>query len=179
MGFFDPDRYFASVADIDIQNDLLGLGFNHALLDIDNTIRSRATYAIPANVGLWLAEARDAGVTFCLLSNNWHGNAEELALKLDLPIVAKAMKPLPFGFLSAMKRIGATKQDAVCIGDQLMTDVIGAHLIGISAYMVMPLATVDLKHTQVLRNFERALMGSRQPEGAAINMIEEGKYPSD
>lgn len=47
----------------------------------------------------------------------------QLANRLSLPIVAKAVKPLP-PFLMALK-IGATRATVV-IGDQLVTDVPGA-----------------------------------------------------
>lgn len=40
------------------------------------------------------------------------------------------------------------------VGDQLFTDVVGAHLIGMPAYLVAPLVDVDLKHTQLVRKVE-------------------------
>ncbi len=147
----------------------MDVGFINVLLDIDNTIRSRATHSIPRDVGVWMGKARDAGISFCLLSNNWHKGVFAFADSLEIPIVAKAMKPLPHGFALAKKKLHATKKDTVVIGDQLITDVLGAHLAGLAAYLVLPLAQVDLKHTLVLRNFERAMLGELQPEGAPAN----------
>ncbi len=43
----------------------------------------------------------------------------------------------------------------------------GAHLLGMKAYLLAPLVEQDLPHTLLLRNFERVVMGERQPEGAA------------
>ena len=54
-------------------------------------------------------EARDAGIAFCLVSNNWHEGVYQLANRLSLPIVAKAVKPLPPAFLMALGKIGATR----------------------------------------------------------------------
>lgn len=136
------------------------------MLDIDNTILSRATHDVPRDVSVWLAEARTAGVAFCLVSNNWHKSVFELAARLDLPIVAKACKPLPHGFIMGMSRLGANRKNTVAIGDQLMTDVLGAHLLGMRAYMLQPLVEQDLKHTLVMRNLERAILGEIQPEPA-------------
>ena len=166
MALFQPDRYFARLTRVDIDRDLLDRGFENVLLDIDNTILSRETSAIPRDVGAWLARARDKGVTFCLLSNNWHANVYELAAELELPIVAKAMKPFPAAFFRARGKIGARRESTVAIGDQLMTDVLGAHLAGMKAYLLAPLVEKDLPHTLMLRNLERALMGNREPEGA-------------
>lgn len=166
MPFFQPDRFFASITSIDCRRDLLERGLGHVLLDVDNTVRSRETGEVPRDVGLWLAKARDAGVSFCLLSNNWHADVHRFAGELDLPLVAKACKPLPFGYLAAMGKVGGTRRDTVAVGDQLFTDVVGAHGVGIAAWLVLPLAEADLKHTLMLRGLERGLLGSREPEPA-------------
>jgi uncharacterized protein len=167
MTFLEPDRYFARISRIDIDRDLLAQGYRNVLLDVDNTILTRDTHEVPRDVGFWLAKARDAGILFCLVSNNWHEGVYQLANRLSLPIVAKAVKPLPPAFLMALRKLGAKRSQTVVIGDQLVTDVMGAHLLGMKAYLLAPLVEQDLPHTLLLRNFERAVMGERQPEGAA------------
>lgn len=166
MKLWEPDRYFSRISHIDIRRDLLDIGLRYVLLDIDNTIRSRATNDIPRDVGLWLGQARDAGVQFCLLSNNWHKDARDFAQSLDLPLVAKALKPLPPAYFVAMKRLDAPRQQTVVIGDQLSTDIVGAHAVGVKGYLLAPLVEQDLKHTMLVRNVERAILGNRTPEGA-------------
>lgn len=173
MKLFAPDRYFARITRIDIARDILGQGFTSVLLDVDNTILSRETSAVPSDVGAWLARARDAGISFCLVSNNWHGNVRELAGELGLPLVAKAMKPFPAAFSVARRKAGATRAQTVVIGDQLMTDVVGAHLAGMKAYLLAPLVEKDLPHTLLLRKVERALMGDRKPEEAPASAAAE------
>ena len=170
MPLFQPDRYFSRITVIDIKHDLLDAGYSNVLLDIDNTIRSRETHDIPRDVGVWMGKARDAGVSFCLLSNNWHANVFTFAEDLQLPIVAKACKPLPFGYIRATRMLGCKRSSTVAIGDQLLTDVVGAHLVGIASYMVMPLVDIDLKHTVALRAIERGLLGSREPEVAPAHI---------
>lgn len=164
MSLLEPDRYFSRLSHINIERDLLACGFRFVLLDIDNTILTRDTHEVPRDAGFWLAKARDAGITFCLLSNNWHEGVYHLANRLSLPIVAKAVKPLPPAFLMALKKIGATRDATVVIGDQLVTDVMGAHFLGMKAYLLAPLVEQDLPHTLLLRNFERLVMGGRTPE---------------
>lgn len=168
MAFLEPDRYFSRISRIDINRDVKALGFTHILLDIDNTILTRDTHEVPRDVALWLGRARDAGITFCLVSNNWHKGVYGLADRLELPIVAKAIKPLPPAFLMAMSKVGAKRKSTLVVGDQLATDVLGAHFLGMTAYMLAPLVEQDLPHTLLLRNFERMIMGDRQPEGVAV-----------
>ncbi len=166
MGFFEPDRYFSRISRIDIDRDLLAKGYRHVLLDVDNTVLTRDTHEVPRDVGVWLGSARDAGIAFCLVSNNWHESVYQLADQLELPIVAKAVKPLPFAFVRALKKIDAPRKSTVVVGDQLVTDVLGAHACGMEAYMLAPLVEQDLPHTLMLRHVERLIMGDRLPEGA-------------
>ena len=166
MPFLKPDRYFSRITRIDIERDLLDCGFTSVLMDIDNTILTRDTHEVPHDVGVWLAKARSAGLRFCLVSNNWHEGVYQLAERLELPIVAKAIKPLPPAFLMALHKIQAKRATTVVIGDQLVTDVLGAHFLGMKAYLLQPLVEQDLPHTLMLRHFERLVMGNAKPEEA-------------
>ncbi|MDO4400649.1 MAG: YqeG family HAD IIIA-type phosphatase [Coriobacteriia bacterium] len=159
-GPFQPDAYFARISDIHVQRDLQDRGIATVLLDIDNTLRSRADGEVPADARRWLRACKEAGVGVCLLSNNWHGNVFDLAEELDLPIVAKAMKPLPSGYIVALRNMHARARTTVVVGDQLFTDIVGAKALGIHTYMVAPLGEVDLPHMAALRHVERALVGN-------------------
>ena len=159
MSYLQPERYFSRISHINIERDLLACGFRYVLLDIDNTILSRATHDVPRDVGLWLAQARDAGIQFCLVSNNWHKNVHELANRLSMPIIAKAMKPLPVALFAACSMLGAKRSETGMIGDQLSTNVLAAHNAGMSAYLLAPLAEQDLRHTKYVRMVEQAILG--------------------
>lgn len=158
MAFLQPDKYFSRITRVDIQRDLLSCGLRFVLLDIDNTILTRDTREVPADVSAWLAAAQAAGVEFCLVSNNWHETPFRVAKQLSLPLVAKAMKPLPKGFSQALDKLGAARVQAVAIGDQLSTDIVGAHAAGMKGYLVQPLVEQDLAHTVVIRKIENRII---------------------
>lgn len=164
MTFLKPERYFSRLSKIDIDADLKALGFCAVLLDVDNTLLARDTHEMPRDVRLWLTQARNAGISFCLVSNNWHKSVYRFADDLSLPLVAKAVKPLPPAFLKALFKIHAKRSETVVIGDQLITDVLGAHFLGMTSYLLAPLAEQDLPHTLLLRNVERLIMGDSKPE---------------
>ena len=65
------------------------------------------------------------------------------------------MKPAPFALKAGLKRLGATANEAVLIGDQLYTDVWSGNLAGVDTILVKPQATQDLWYTQIFRIFER------------------------
>ena len=166
MDLLTPDRYFSRISHIDIERDLLAAGIEAACLDIDNTILTRDTREVPRDVAFWLAKARERGIGFCLVSNNWHSDVFQIAGQLDLPIVAKAVKPSPHGLLLAMRKMESNRQNTVMIGDQLFTDVLAAHLAGMRAFMLQPLVDQDLPHTLMIRNIERVFLRARIPEPA-------------
>jgi predicted HAD superfamily phosphohydrolase YqeG len=64
------------------------------------------------------------------------------------------MKPLPFAFFKARHLLGAPRAHCLVIGDQLITDVLGARLSGLDAVWVDPLSTTDLWYTRIFRRFE-------------------------
>lgn len=173
MRLFEPDRYFSSITSIDAEWDLARLHLDHVLLDVDNTLRRRDNGEVPLAVRRWLADARRKDIGLCLLSNNFHDDIYDLAADLDLPVVAKAMKPLPFAFYRAMKAVGGSPKNSVMVGDQLLTDVMGARIVGMKAYLVRPLVDVDLKHTVVMRHLEQRLLGNTVPDGGRCIQVEE------
>jgi HAD superfamily phosphatase (TIGR01668 family) len=175
MANLAPDRFFDRISAIDVHADLLDRGLTCALLDIDNTIRSRADRMVPPDVRAWLDGTREAGVDLCLLSNNYHKNVPELAAELNLPYIYKALKPLPFGYRAAMRKMHAESRNTVVIGDQLGTDILGARLLGLHAYLVAPLASQDARYALLFRKMEQRLIrrtkersgaGNAEPEGA-------------
>lgn len=159
MAFLQPDGYFSRVSRIDVKHDLVERGLSTVLIDIDNTLRSRADGRVPAEERAWLERCANAGVRVCLLSNNFHDNVFELAESLELPIVAKALKPLPHGYLNALRTMGARARETVVVGDQLFTDIVGAKMLGLHSYMVAPLGDLDLPYMAALRYVERAIVG--------------------
>ena len=68
-------------------------------------------------------------------------------------------KPLKFGFNKALKKAQSNKSETVLIGDQLMTDVFGAHRFGITAILVKSVKRKsDRKITQMNRKIERFVL---------------------
>lgn len=164
MPFLTPDRYLTRVTAIDPVADLANKGIRFVLLDLDNTLLPRDTHQVPDDIRAWLDAVREAGVTACILSNNWHQGAHEWAQRLGLPIVAHAIKPLPFAYFLALRKIGARRRETLCIGDQMITDVWGGHFLGMPVFMVLPLVATDLKHTLMLRHVEKVIMRGMEPE---------------
>lgn len=157
MSLLAPDRYLTDVHAIDL-DDLRARGVEALLLDLDNTILPRDTNVVPADLAAWAQQLSALGFKVCLVSNNWHERVRIVAAELDFALVAKAIKPLPFAFWRATRKIGVRARRCAVVGDQLFTDVLGGKLIGAMTIMVLPLSSTDLPHTLLLRRLEARIM---------------------
>ena len=156
-----PELRYQRVEDVPLAT-LGEQGYSSLLLDIDNTLVPRDSGQIPPTVSAWIAKVKASGIPCCLLSNNWSQAACAHAQALGLPLVYKAMKPLPFAYLRALGKIGASRRSAALIGDQLFTDVLGAHLLGIAAILVEPRSQTDLWYTKIFRRIEACFKGGQR-----------------
>jgi len=157
-----PDFYLKTVSDIDL-DALTSRGVDTLLVDLDNTLLPRDGSDIPESARRWVRSLADKGFTVCLVSNNWHERVSTVADELGIDLVAKAVKPLPFAFIRALRMVGSTRARAAVVGDQMFTDVLGGKLLGMVTIMVLPLSESDLPHTLALRRVERVLLAGRQP----------------
>jgi HAD superfamily phosphatase (TIGR01668 family) len=160
-----PDRFLSEVSRL-APAELAACGVRAVLLDVDNTIVARGTRHIASPARAWLAGLRQQGIRVCLLSNNWHKVVQDYAAELGLPIVYRAMKPLPFALIKAKRIVGAAARQTVVVGDQLLTDIAGGKLLGMRTVLVCPLTRRDLWHTLLLRRLERLLLGDLRTEDA-------------
>jgi hypothetical protein len=142
---------------------LAASGVKALLLDIDNTLLPRDVPGLDVEIAAWVASLPGEGLVAYLVSNNWHRHITARAAEIGLPVIAKAMKPLPFGFYRAARALGVSARECAVVGDQLFTDVLGGKLIGATTVLVRPLSSSDLPHTLVLRRIERVIMADRRP----------------
>ena len=157
-----PGSYLSSVHAVDL-DDLTARGIRVLLLDLDNTLLPRDTNVVPDELKAWAAGLRDRGFSVCLVSNNWHERVHHVASELGFDLVDKAVKPLPFAFLAALRRAGAKRREAAVIGDQLFTDILGGNMLGMRTVLVSPLSATDLPHTLFLRRLEALVLKDRVP----------------
>jgi len=97
-----------------------------------------------------------------MLSNNQSERVRSLAAQLNVECIPNALKPLPFGFLRAKRRLGMRRQAIAVVGDQLFTDVLGGKLCGLYTILTEPLEAKDFAVTRVFRFFERIMLRGRR-----------------
>ena len=118
----------------------------------------RATKVTP-NVAAWVNALRTGGIEMCLASNGLGRRIEQFAATLDMPFVAKALKPLPFRIKRAVRRMGHDPKRTAMVGDQLFADVMAGRLASLTAILVRPIHP-EQEHwfTRIKRPPERWLL---------------------
>lgn len=148
-----PDRIFRNISEITPQL-LESEGVSALVLDIDNTLAPRYVPLPDDTLKAWIASLRDTNVKLYIISNNRSNRVSRFAKALDVPYFCNGMKPFPGAFLRAVKEMGIERGKVAAVGDQIYTDVCGAHLAGIRAWLVNP---IDPKRENILLRLRRRL----------------------
>lgn len=155
---FYPKSYFNKI--LEVKPEFLKENNIQAiLLDIDNTLLDYQ-HNIIEGLEDWVENLKKQGIKFCILSNtNSKKKAEKISNLLNVPYIFFAKKPLKFGFNKAKKmlQIEDSKNIAV-IGDQVMTDVLGANRCKMYSILVAPLNERDILVTKINRVIERKIL---------------------
>jgi uncharacterized protein len=152
-----PDLAVRQLADVRLEV-LAAWGVRGIIIDLDNTLVSYSERTLAPEVATWIAAALAAGFRIVLLSNNFEERVAAIGSHLGVPTVSSALKPLPSGFLRALRVLGTTRRETAAIGDQLFTDVLGAKCVGLRAILTEPLVDRDFPATRLLRMLERAVL---------------------
>lgn len=154
-----PKEYLNSVKEISIdlleKNNIKGL-----ILDVDNTLIDFDKKMLEG-VEKWVQDLKNLGIKFCILSNsNKIEKVGAVAEKLDIPFIHFAKKPFKSGFKRAQKVLEMEENQIAVVGDQIMTDVIGANRSKMFSILVKPIDEKDYIVTKIKRPFEKVIINS-------------------
>ena len=142
------------------------------LLDVDCTLKRYRDEELTPEVTAWLEGLRAANVGLCLVSNGMGRRIGRLAAKLDLPFVANALKPFPFGCRRALRNMGFARQSTAMVGDQLFADVLAGRLAGLTTVLVCPVHPEEEPwFTRVKRHPERWVLRWTRSEVATSRIL--------
>lgn len=149
-----PKEFVRSVLDLTPEK-LHDLGIKGIITDLDNTLvewdRANATEELEQ----WLASMKDAGINVIIASNNNEDRVKKFAEPINLPYLFRAKKPLLGAFKSALKQLDLQPQQVMMLGDQMLTDMMGANRMKMHTILVKPVANSDGMVTKFNRAIER------------------------
>lgn len=130
-----PQYRFRRLADI-TADDLRRMGALGVGLDVDNTTAIDSSDELIEGVAEWVERMRAEGIPMVLISNGFKRRVKPVAEQLGLDFIPFSIKPLPFGYWRAARRMHIPVGKMAFVGDQLITDIRGANLSGaISVYV--------------------------------------------
>lgn len=159
MPLFKPRLMADKMIDLDI-DFFRSVGCKAILLDVDNTMTTHDNPTPAEGVIEWIDEMKSHGLKLIIVSNNSAERVAPFAEKIGLDFVAKGAKPLAKGFREACRRIDVKPKEAVAIGDQIYTDIIGGNLLGAYTVLTVPYELEDKAFFKVKRFLEKPVIAS-------------------
>ena len=133
-----PDYMFRTFDEI-TPAFLRSLGVCAVLADIDNTLAPYEQPEPDERIKGWIDSLAEAGIRIAFVSNNDRERVELFNRSLGVPAYAKSGKPFKKNLIKAMNAIGGTRRTTVMLGDQLLTDALAGHNLGVKCLIVPPI----------------------------------------
>jgi uncharacterized protein len=161
---FLPDEHVKSIFDIKPE-DLKQRGIKGIITDLDNTLVEWDRPNATPELIKWFEQIKKHNILVTIVSNNNEIRVKEFADPLQIPFIFQARKPLVRAFNRALSQMEIKKEEAVVIGDQLLTDVLGGNRSGFHTILVVPVAQTDGFITKFNRFAERRIMNWFRKKG--------------
>ena len=133
-----PDYCFDSFSKV-TPEFLHSIGAKAVISDIDNTLVPYEIHRPTEEVSLWVKALEENGIALAFVSNNHEDRVAEFNRELSKPAYSDVKKPSAKYLILAMKTLGASPDETLFLGDQLLTDAWAAHNAGIKAAIVPPI----------------------------------------
>lgn len=153
---FYPYEYADSVFRIDHRR-LYKKGIKAVIFDIDNTLVHHNENSTP-EVDELFRKIHSYGLKTLLLTNNDEERVLRFIKNIDTDYICDADKPQPSGYIRALKKLGIKKKEAVVIGDQMFTDILGANRTGIPSILVHYITVPEETKIGKKRYIEKAVL---------------------
>lgn len=131
---FYPYEYVDSVFSIDYKK-LYEKGYRGIIFDIDNTLVHHGDDS-NKEIDMLFTTIQNLGFKTLLLSNNNEERVKRFLKNIDSLYICDAEKPKIDNYLKAVEIMKIKKDEALYIGDQIFTDIVGANKSGIANILV-------------------------------------------
>lgn len=162
--FLLPNEFVKSVFEITPEK-LSQLGIKGIITDLDNTLvewdRADATEQLVA----WFEIMREAGIKIIIASNNNEQRVRAFAEPHGIPFIYRAKKPLGGAYYAALVQLRLRRNEVAMLGDQLLTDIMGAKRQKLYTFLVRPVADSDGLVTKFNRFVERRVYNDLKRKG--------------
>ena len=151
MDMFIPDIYQKSIYTIDYKK-LKKNGIKCLLFDLDNTI---APYKViePDQKVKELFASLEKDFKVIIISNSNKNRLRPFKEKLNVDVAFSSKKPFKTKYKKILELYNFKIDEVACIGDQLLTDILGANRMGFTSILVNRIAKYETIFTRFNRFF--------------------------
>lgn len=142
------------------------------ILDVDNTLAIHGSPEPFEGTIEWVQYMRSQNIRMVIMSNNSRKRVAPFAAKYGLPFLCNSLKPLPFAYHLAARKMGVRNRDAIVVGDQIFTDVIGANLALMKSILLTPVGGEKSLSFAVRRRLEQPLRRRMKSSGRGKKYFE-------
>ena len=153
MAIFKPREILNIFTDLDGEK-YKELGYDTIFLDIDNTIAIPDTGGCDDRAREFIYKLQDLDYKVVIFSNNTKKRVEMFIGDLKVDYTYWSLKPLPFKYWMTCSKLKTKPSRTLVLGDQLMTDILGANLSGCTGIYCKKLQDKDTPITKFNRFFE-------------------------
>ena len=164
MYIFLPDIYQKSVYTINYEN-LKNAGIKVILFDLDNTIVPINATSPSKKLKDLFEDIKKMGLKPIIMSNSNKRRVEPFKDELFVDAACSSTKPLKRKYKKIMNIYGLKPSEIAAVGDQLMTDILGANRLGITSILVNPISTNDFNITKGNRFLENIIINHFTKKG--------------
>lgn len=151
-----PDIYKKSIYDIDY-NKLKNIGIKCLVFDLDNTI-APIDVSVPEKKLLeFFLYLENLGFKLIILSNASKKRVAPFKEKCNIDSSYKSMKPFQKKYRKIMELYSYKDTEIACVGDQLLTDILGANICGYTSILVNPIGKKEKIQTKMNRILEKII----------------------
>ena len=166
MNIFIPDMYKESIYKINYKK-LKRMKIKCLMFDLDNTI---AAYTIskPDKKLKEFMTVLEEDFKVIILSNGTKERVRPFKEGLNLDAAHSSKKPLKTKYKKIMAMYKFSPSEVACIGDQIMTDVLGANRMKAVSILVNSMGDYDPIYTKMNRFWESMVLKKLNKNGVLI-----------
>ena len=171
MDIFRPDIYQKDIYSIDYQK-LKKAGIKCLIFDLDNTIAPKEILFPDKKVLELFLKLEDMNFNIAILSNSSKQRVEPFKEKLNINSAYHSKKPFKNKYLKVLDLYHVKDNEVACIGDQLLTDILGANRLQFTSILVNQINQKEKFPTTINRFFERKIIKYLTKKG----LFKKGEY---
>lgn len=152
-----PDSYYPNIYQIDYEKLKIN-NIDTLLFDIDNTIAKVDDLNVPKETFILFQKLKKQNFKILLLSNNNIKRTTPISKVLDVEVLANAGKPDKIAYDKALDMLNSKKENVVAIGDQILSDIVGAKKYGVKAILVDQLSKENNIQTGMAQKLQKYII---------------------